>query len=188
LASMAKYSISDLRRGGTVGRNKDHPGFILAKSLNRGLVPEDRLARLHDQLDPGVHVLHGLLLHSITKFSREEKRNNRFELFSRTSLHIPSLWVTVLPSDPSVLIPEHAQSTQTKMVDPPVLRTGTIEKGIGVKKILPMITAISKKATGGAAAEEDRTRPSPFVSRPPSRAGSRYHWYPLRLVANVPTS
>lgn len=51
-----------LPEGGAVGRDEDHLRLSGAKSLQSGLVTEDGLAGLHDQLEPGVHGLDVLLL------------------------------------------------------------------------------------------------------------------------------
>ena len=51
-----------LAKRGAVGGNEDHLGLALAEGLGGGLVAEDGLAGLHDQLKAGVHVLHVLLL------------------------------------------------------------------------------------------------------------------------------
>ena len=51
-----------LAEGRAVGGDEDHLGLALAEGLGGGLVAEDGLAGLHDQLKAGVHVLHVLLL------------------------------------------------------------------------------------------------------------------------------
>ena len=51
-----------LAKGRAVGGDEDHLGLALAEGLGGGLVAEDGLAGLHDQLKAGVHVLHVLLL------------------------------------------------------------------------------------------------------------------------------
>ena len=53
-----------LAKGRAVGSDEDHLGLALAEGLGGGLVAEDGLAGLHDQLKAGVHVLHVLLLRS----------------------------------------------------------------------------------------------------------------------------
>ena len=53
-----------LAKGGAVGGDEDHLGLALAEGLGGGLVAEDGLTGLHDQLKAGVHVLHVLLLRS----------------------------------------------------------------------------------------------------------------------------
>lgn len=53
-----------LAKGRAVGGDEDHLGLALAEGLGGGLVAEDGLAGLHDQLEAGVHVLHVLLLRS----------------------------------------------------------------------------------------------------------------------------
>lgn len=53
-----------LAEGRAVGGNEDHLGLALAEGLGGGLVAEDGLTGLHDQLKAGVHVLHVLLLRS----------------------------------------------------------------------------------------------------------------------------
>jgi len=51
-----------LAERGAVRGDEDHLGPALAEGLGGGLVAEDGLAGLHDQLEAGVHVLHVLLL------------------------------------------------------------------------------------------------------------------------------
>ena len=53
-----------LAEGRAVGGDEDHLGLALAEGLGGGLVAEDGLTGLHDQLKTGVHVLHVLLLRS----------------------------------------------------------------------------------------------------------------------------
>ena len=53
-----------LAKGRAVGGDEDHLGLALAEGLGGGLVAEDGLTGLHDQLKAGVHVLHVLLLRS----------------------------------------------------------------------------------------------------------------------------
>lgn len=50
-----------------VGSDDDHLRLALAESLQGGLVSEDSLSRLHDQLKSGVHVVSALLLYSWRK-------------------------------------------------------------------------------------------------------------------------
>ena len=56
-----------LAKGRAVGGDEDHLGLALAEGLGGGLVAEDGLTGLHDQLKTGVHVLHVLLLCSREK-------------------------------------------------------------------------------------------------------------------------
>ncbi|KAL7547532.1 hypothetical protein ACHAWF_010816, partial [Thalassiosira exigua] len=45
-----------------VRRDEDHLGFARPQAFQTSFVPEDGLARLHDELEPGVHRLDILLL------------------------------------------------------------------------------------------------------------------------------
>lgn len=52
-----------LAKGRAVGGDEDHLGLALAEGLGRGLVSEDGLAGLHDQLEARIHVFDILLLY-----------------------------------------------------------------------------------------------------------------------------
>jgi hypothetical protein len=51
-----------LAQVGAVAGNEDHFGLSLSQAFHAGLVTQNGLSRLHDQLEPGVHGILGLFL------------------------------------------------------------------------------------------------------------------------------
>jgi hypothetical protein len=88
-----------LAKRGAVGGDEDHLGLALAEGLGGGLVTEDGLAGLHDQLKAGVHVLHVLLLRSRNRgecgSTEMQVRNTRYGAASATNAPNISLAHTV---------------------------------------------------------------------------------------------
>lgn len=61
----------------TVGGNQNELALGLSKTLDRCLVSQDGLPRLHHQLEPGVHALRTLFLHS-----KRKNKANMMRLYS----------------------------------------------------------------------------------------------------------